>query len=303
MYSPSRVSTLSRRQALIHGGALILGGPLANHQLLAVEARRPSLCFGAVTDVHYADKESRGTRHYRESPGKLQAALRHLESCDPRFVVELGDLIDRTEKVEDEIAYLRRIDEVYSTVSCDRHYVFGNHCIDTLTKDEFLDNSGAIAPHYSFDQGDFHFVILDSCFRSDGKPYGRNNADWKDCNLPDKQLAWLADDLQRTDLPTVVFAHQRLDGEGAHFVNNAPAARKVLADSGKVLAVFQGHSHRNEYHQFDGIHFCTLVAVVEGSGPEQNGASLISLFEDGSIRVTGFLRQQDHRFGAVARDH
>lgn len=291
---------LSRR-AILRGGALVLGGPLIERTLLAAEDRHPALRFGAVTDVHYADKESRGTRHYRESLGKLEAGIRHLDSGSPRFLVELGDLIDRTEKVEDEIAYLRRVDKVYATASCDRHYVFGNHCIDTLTKNEFLENSGAVAPHYSFDEDGFHFVILDSCYRSDGTPYGRKNADWKDCNLPKEQLEWLAEDLRRANHPTVVFAHQRLDGEGAHFVNNAAAARKVLADSGNVLAVFQGHSHRNEYQQVDGIHFCTLVAVVEGSGPDRNGASLISLFEDGSIQVTGFLRQQDHEFGPVAK--
>lgn len=291
-------SVLSRRRALLRGGALLLGGPIAGQSLSAADGGSPVLRFGAVTDVHYADKEARGTRHYRESTGKLGAALRYLESQQPRFVVELGDLIDRTESVEDEISFLRRIEEVYSSVSCDRHYVFGNHCIDTLTKDEFLENSGAVAPHYSFDEGPFHFVVLDSCYRSDGTPYGRNNADWKDCNIPGEQIDWLTADLKQTSRPTIVFAHQRLDGEGAHFVNNAAEVRHVLAESGKVLAVLQGHSHKNEYHEVDGIHFCTLVAVVEGSGTEQNGASLVSLYEDGSIRIEGFLRQQDHEFAA-----
>lgn len=290
----------SRRRALLRGGSLLLGGPIAARSLLAAEERRPALRFGAVTDVHYADKESRGSRHYRESLDKLGAALRHLESGEPRFVVELGDLIDRTASVDEEVSFLRKIEAVYGSVGCERHYVFGNHCIDTLTKDEFLENSGAVAPHYSFDEGAFHFVVLDSCFRSDGVSYGRNNADWKDCRIPRDQLDWLAADLDRSDRPTIVFAHQRLDGEGAHFVNNAAEVRKVMADSGKVLAVFQGHSHQNEYQQVDGMHFCTLVAVVEGSGPEQNGASLVSLFEDGSIRVAGFLRQQDHSFEPVS---
>lgn len=66
------------------------------------------------------------------------------------------------------------------------------------------------------------------------------------------------------------------------------------------MAKTMSRSTRNEYRQVGGIHFCTLVAVVEGSGPEQNGASLVSLFEDGSIQVAGFLRQQDHAFGIAA---
>jgi len=288
----------SRRSALLRGGALLLGGPIAGRSILADEGNHPALRFGAVTDVHYADKEAKGTRHYRESREKLDAALRYLESKDPRFVVELGDLIDRTKNVEDEISFLKRIEEVYRSVNCDRHYVFGNHCIDTLTKEEFLEHSGAIAPHYSFDEGSFHFVVLDSCYRSDGTPYGRNNTDWKDSNIPADQIDWLIADLERANRPTVIFAHQRLDGEGGHFVNNAKEVRGALAESGNVLAVLQGHSHKNEYHQIDGIHFCTLVAVVDGSGAEQNGASLISLYEDNSIQIEGFLRQQDHELAA-----
>ena len=114
--------------------------------------------------------------------------------------------LDRTESVDEEISFLRRIDEVYGSVACDRHYVFGNHCIDTLTKEEFLENSGAVAPHYSFDEGEFHFVVLDSCYRSDGVPYGRNNAEWTDCNIPGEELDWLSDDLRASGRPTVVFA-------------------------------------------------------------------------------------------------
>ncbi len=283
----------TRRETLLRGGTLLLTGTAATPHLLAATDQEPALRFGAVTDIHYADKDTRGTRFYRESLGKLETALDHLEKHDPSFIVELGDLIDRTDSVEEEIAYLRRIDKVYEKISCDRHYVFGNHCIDTLTKEEFLANSGARAPHYSFDVGGFHFVILDSCYRSDGTPYGRNNADWKDCNIPEDELAWLKDDLGKTTGSTIVFAHQRLDGEGAHFVKNAAEVRHILADAGNVLAVFQGHSHKNDYSQHDGIHFCTLVAVVEGSGPENNGASLVSLFEDGSIRIEGFLLQED----------
>ncbi|MEX2581505.1 MAG: metallophosphoesterase [Verrucomicrobiales bacterium] len=284
------------RRAMLRRGALLLGGAPAASSLLAEESRPPALRFGAVTDIHYADKPPNGSRHYRESLDKLARALERLEPEEPAFVVELGDFIDRTESVEEEIEFLRKIEGVFAKAPCDRHYVLGNHCVDTLTKEEFLENSGATAPHYSFDRGDFHFVVLDSCFRSDGEPYGRNNHEWTDPNLPEAQLQWLAEDLQKADRPAIVFAHQRLDGEGAHYVNNAAAVRGVMAESGKVLAVLQGHSHRNEYRELDSMHFCTLVAVVEGSGPENNGCSLVSLFEDGSIRIDGFLRQKDYDF-------
>jgi alkaline phosphatase len=89
-----------------------------------------------------------------------------------------------------------------------------------------------------------------------------------------------------------VFAHQRLDVENNHGVKNAKAVRKVLEDSGKVLAVFQGHSHQNDYKEIAGIHYCVLKAMVEGSGLENNGYSLMDLSADGAIRLSGFQKQK-----------
>jgi alkaline phosphatase len=92
---------------------------------------------------------------------------------------------------------------------------------------------------HSFDRGDFHFVVLDACFRNDGEPYGRKNSKWNDANIPAAELEWLQADLRSTDRKTVVFAHQRLDVSNDHGVKNCPEVRGVLQDSRKVLAVLQ----------------------------------------------------------------
>jgi len=80
-------------------------------------------------------------------------------------------------------------------------------------------------------------------------------------------------------------------------VKNAPAVRKVLENSRKVSAVFQGHSHKNEYHEIGGIHYCTLVAMVEGSGKENNGYSTVDVLADGTLRVTGHRKQEKYEWG------
>lgn len=74
-------------------------------------------------------------------------------------------------------------------------------------------------------------------------------------------------DLAGTEKPVVVFAHQRLDREPAdsHTVKQAPEVRKILEMSGKVKAVFQGHSHENDLRTVAGIPYCTLKAVGEVS--------------------------------------
>ena len=94
--------------------------------------------------------------------------------------------------------------------------VLGNHCVDTLTKDEFLGGVEQKQSYYSFDRGGFHFVVLDACFRGDGQPYGRKNSKWNDANIPAAELEWLAADVKATEKPVIVFAHQRLDVSSNH---------------------------------------------------------------------------------------
>jgi alkaline phosphatase len=150
---------------------------------------------------------------------------------------------------------------------------------------------------YSFDAGGIHFVVLDACFRSDGKPYGRKSSAWNDANVPADELDWLAADLKAAGKPTIVFVHQRLDEGGAHAVKNAAAVRERLEKSGKVLAVFQGHSHKNDHQEIAGIHYTTLLAMVEGPGPDNSGYSTLDVLADGTIRLSGFRKQANYRWG------
>ena len=282
------------RRAFLQNGALVLTtGMLASRSLMA-DRNDASVTVGLVTDLHYADKPPAGSRHYRETPDKLAEAAEHFTKAKPDFIVELGDFIDAADSVDTELEYLKKINQEFSHINKHRHYVLGNHCVQTLTKKEFLGGVEQEKSYYSFDQGNFHFVVLDSCFRSDGEPYGRKNFKWTDPNIPAAEIEWLKADLSSTNKQTVVFAHQRLDVSNQHGVKNGAQVRKVLENSGKVLAVFQGHSHKNDHQDIAGIHYCTLVAMVEGSGAESSGYSLMKLSPDGTISVDGFRKQADH---------
>ena len=286
------------RRAFLKNGALVLTTTGINASAIFADQRTPALNVGLVTDLHYADKPPRGSRHYRETPDKLAEAAEHFGKHKPSFVVELGDFIDAADSVETELGYLKRISREFSDISKSRHHVLGNHCVHTLTKQEFLEGVQQKKSYYSFDSGGFHFIVLDSCFRSDGKPYGRKNFEWTDPNIPAAEVDWLRADLKQTTKPTVVFAHQRLDVSNHYGVKNSATVRKVLEASGRVLAVFQGHSHKNDLKDIGGIHYCTLVAMVEGSGAESNGYSVMSLHGDGSIHITGFRKQANYAWKA-----
>ena len=294
MANCEEILRLGRRAFLQNGTLLLAATATVDFSSLFADEDKERLRVGLITDLHHADKPSAGTRHYRETLSKLAEAATQFEKDKPMFVVELGDLIDAADSVETEQRYLKTINREFSAISKDRHYVLGNHCVDTLTKDEFLGGVEQKQSYYSFDRGDFHFVVLDACFRNDGEPYGRKNSKWNDANIPDSEVEWLQADLKATSKKTVVFAHQRLDMSNDHGVKNCPEVRKIFEESGKVLAVFQGHSHQNDLKDIGGIHYCTLVAMVEGSGAENNGYSVMEIAPDGTIRMTGFQKQKGY---------
>lgn len=288
------------RRSFLSGGSLLLGATALSlsrvERLLADNRPRPRVRAGLLTDVHYADKDTAGTRHYRESIRKLDEASGRFADAKPDFVVELGDLIDAADSVAAEKRFLQAINNRLTAAPSATHYVVGNHCVYTLTKEEFLGEVGQPRSYHSFDVGGYHFVVLDACFRTDGKPYGRRNFEWTDTNLPRQEIEWLTADLAGTDRQVVLFIHQRLDVENHYGVKNAPAVRQLLEASGRVLAVFQGHSHQNEHQEIAGIHYCTLAAVVEGSGAENNAYATLEIYEDDLIRIDGFRRQTTYRW-------
>ena len=290
----SRVQLLGRRAFLQNGTLLLAAAATLDASLLFADDDKNSLRVGLITDLHHADKSPAGTRHYRETLGKLTEAATQFEKDKTAFVVELGDLIDAADSVETELRYLKAVNREFSAISKDRHYVLGNHCVDTLTKEEFLNGVEQKQSYYSFDRGDFHFVVLDACFRNDGEPYGRKNSNWNDANISAAEVEWLRADLKSTNKKSIVFAHQRLDVSTDHGVKNCREVRKIFEESGKVLAVFQGHSHQNDLKDIGGIHYCTLVAMVEGSGAENNGYSVMEIAPDDTIRLTGFRKQANY---------
>jgi alkaline phosphatase len=296
------------RRAFLRDATLILAAPALGAPLTAAAARaaetRPArLRLGLLTDVHHADKAPSGTRHYRDSRSKVHEAVTVFRRERVDALVELGDLVDAAPDRDRELAYLAEMEAELERLACPRHYVLGNHCVWTLTKEEFLAHSragGVGRTYYSFDRKGIHVVILDACFRADGVAYGRENFEWTDTEIPPEERRWLERDLAATERPTVVFTHQRLDVGGNYGVRSAPAVRAILEASRRVVAVFQGHSHQNEYREINGIHYTTLAAVVEGQGETNNAYAVADVFAAGSLRLEGFRRQDNRRFGRTA---
>jgi alkaline phosphatase len=266
----------------------------------------PAVRFGIVTDSHYADVEPRGSRPYRESIAKMDecAAFMARERVD--FLIELGDFKDQDDPPVEArtLEYLRRIERSFAAFAGPRYHALGNHDHDSLSKAQFLslvENTGISRErsYYSFDRAGIRFIVLDACFKADGAPYDHGNFGWDDCNVPPAEIAWLRNELAAGPDKAIVFLHQQLDGSGSYYVKNAAEVRAVIERSNKVLAVFQGHRHEGAFQRIAGIPYYTLVGMIEGTGPENNGYAVVFVGRRGEVSVRGQRKAASMDLGRI----
>lgn len=120
--------------------------------------------------------------------------------------------------------------------------------------------------YYSFDKGDFHFVILDPNNIYDGEkyiPYENGNYfgyGEKVSYVDPEQVEWLKKDLQATDKRCIIFSHQSFECSS----QNREEIRKIFEDENlragykKVAVAFSGHDHTNYMKEINGIAYIQI---------------------------------------------
>jgi predicted phosphodiesterase len=296
------------RRKFIETTLLVIGG-MALPGVTYGKCHTKPVRFGIVTDIHYADKNPpKGSkRYYKQSLGKLRECIEVMNSEKVDFLIELGDFKDEgTPPNESEtLQYLKTIENEFQKFNGANYHVLGNHDMDSISKKQFLDNISnegfdKAEGYYSFDVGSLHFVVLDANFREDGSDYSKGNYDWKDANIPPKQLGWLKNDLAVNDKPTIVFIHHQLDSSAmentVHCPKNADEVRQILENSGNVLGVFQGHNHAGYFSEINDIFYYTLKSVVEGKGSKNNNYAIVEIDEKLNVSIKGYRRTRKKSF-------
>ena len=234
------------------------------------------LTLGIVTDLHFGPE----ARH----EGKLRKLTHHAaaltesfvaemnESVHPDLVVNLGDDLEDESKEADRARY-GECQSILRKANATLVNVAGNHDTVHLTRDEILrawQRTGHL--YYSFDHADWHFAVLHTIERTD-----------IDVRLPASQLEWLREDLRVTDRPTIVLMHHSASeqdtGDSRWFSGRAHVAlvkergelRRILEESGKVRAVFNGHLHRNHFDVICGIPYVTFQSLIENLDDDAPG--------------------------------
>jgi len=236
------------------------------------------LQIGIVTDIHAHDIDSPLEGKMMASyPERLGAFVSAMNAWPADLVIELGDFVNGwvVLGIEPGDPYripqiLEEAEAIYAHFDGPSYHVIGNHDVYNLSKEEYLKRVNITSTYYSFDAGAYHIVILDVQYDEGGNDLAYTYTGVRGF-VPQTEMEWLQEDLTTTGRPTIVCVHQMLDTEpteaGWTLIGNAVEVRALLAESGVVIAVFQGHDHANRYSLIDGIHYITFAALVDQGTP------------------------------------
>ena len=206
------------------------------------------------------------------------------------FIIELGDFcrLDSASQVYRDL---------WNSFPSDKYHVIGNHDMDRYTFEEYTQGMNMPARYYSFDQGDFHFIVLDGNNLFDGKKYTHYaRANYyvdakKRAHIDPEQMDWLKKDLAATNKRCILFSHQSIE----QALNNGAEVRKILeaenqrAGFKKVVMAFGGHNHSNYSKEINGI---TYVQI--------NSASYVWIGEPTQTEKR-YSKEINDRFGGILK--
>ncbi len=230
--------------------------------------------FAVAADVQYCDKDTVGSRHYRQSLAGLQRFVESVnQRADVDFAIELGDIIDGGQKAAKE---LEQILAVYAGLRCPRYYVMGNHEFVGLDRTAVLSMIGLEKGYYRFDKQSVRFIVLDT-------------VELENADTASKQLDWLNGQLTdacKKKLSVIVLGHYPITPPvEKRIAKNADAVRDILNRYGCVRAYVCGHNHAGGYLHDKGIHYLTLPAMVDD--PNADTWAMMTLWPD-RLDITGY---------------
>jgi 3',5'-cyclic-AMP phosphodiesterase len=278
-------------------------------------ARRRVLRIAHLTDAHVMPNQAGSA----DSAAGLTAALRHAQGLPerPDVIFFGGDMImdslktDKSRALEQWEVWQRVITE---EVKIPYRLCLGNHDIWgwAAHKPEFendphygkrlaMEVLGMKERYYSFDQGGWHLVVLDSMQIDHGSHHGYT------ARLDDAQFAWLSRDLAATprETPVLILSHIPilsscvfLDGDredtgtwvvpGAWMHIDARRLKTLFHQHPNVKACLSGHVHLVDDVSYLGVRYLCNGAVCGGwwkGGYQEFGPAyaIVDLFADGSV--------------------
>lgn len=247
-----------------------------------------------LSDVHISQESSMSLLHSLLGQGNVADPLATVSSVvgeiaalHPDMVVVCGDhvLEARTSHPADARAAFQLFNQSMLPLiqaGIPIYPVLGNHDVAGVLnarvnsseagygKGAFLDSFRLSRSYYSFDQGGYHFVVLDP------NSYELWNASsgMSRYRIDGEQMHWLYSDLNSTTMPAIVFLHEPT----VDLINGEELLDALQGHD--VLMIFSGHWHINDLISRDAIDEQVTSAL---SGSWWTGADLSA--EPGGYRI------------------
>ena len=257
--------------------------------------------FALISDVHlgppasHQGKLRKLTHLSEELVGAFVRRVR--DELNPDVVINLGDVLEDESAERDRERYARFVALLRETGKPVLH-VAGNHDTINLSPAELCELWGNTSElTYSRDIDGVHFAVLRTIEHRSER-----------IELPEEQIRWLEADLARATSPCIVLMHHpasEMRLEGNRWFEKRPhlcrvverrALRQVIEQSGKVLAVFNGHVHWNHLDLIAGIPYITLQSLIENLDEDAPGrpaaAYAVCDLDDRRLVVTVYGAEQ-----------
>lgn len=235
-------------------GAAVIAVPqtLISFKTPSKNSLNKELKFGIVADVH---KDL-----IPDADERLQKFIDEATKRKVDFIIQLGDFCFADPKNLDFLG-------IWNSFNGPKYHVLGNHDMDKNSKPEMLEFLEMPKTYYSYDFGEYHFVVLDANFLYQEEKF----VDYKNANfyvnssertyINDEQIQWFKRDLEDTRLPTIVFSHQSL----WHYqwgVKNRLEIQKIMeVHKDKIICCMNGHNHIDFHHHQNGIDYIEVNSM------------------------------------------
>ncbi len=222
---------LRRRTFLKKSFSAVGGGLLLSKWPSWAQSNDRPLRFGVIADVH------KDIMH--DADERLAAFIESMNQAKVDFIVQLGDFCVPKEAN-------RSFLDIWNGYQGPRYHVLGNHDTDGgFSREQTVAWWKMPSRYYAFEQSGIKFIVLD------GNDRPENHAGGYPRFIAEDQRRWLSAELEKTDLPVIVFVHQSLEREDKGGVQNGDEVREIMekfnvrVGKRQVIACFSGHHHRD----------------------------------------------------------
>lgn len=249
---------MKRRKFIKQLGAILIGLIVTAPFLSCNSSSPEKITFAICSDIH------QDIMH--DAPERLSSFVKAAEKRNVDFMIDLGDFCF-------PIPENREFVDIWKRSPVEKYNTLGNHDMDKGNKQEFMEFVGMKQRYYSFDKGDFHFIVLDpNNLFVDGEyiPYDNGNyykAPKERGYIDPPQLQWLESDLLQTSKHCIVFSHQSFDNRAS--CQNADKVRAIFEEANrkagftKVIAAFSGHHHTDYAEEINQINYVQINSMSQ----------------------------------------